>query len=124
MSGFAVLVDERDFTRAALDHMLRLERKGGSRRRLGRNLVGNLGKQQDETEDCGKNRYSFHGDTVSGARFRANPEVTGSRFAAAGWLNLRGEPASRVSPRSCPHKRKFAACTTGGPLRPAHGDSR
>src|SRR6185437_4628592 len=80
VSGFAMLIDERDFGGAALDDVLRLEREGGSGGRRRWNLVRDLGKQQNEAEDRGKDGYFFHGYTVfqsirSSGSVQAAPEV-------------------------------------------------
>src|ERR1700736_4293730 len=51
---FLVIIYQRDLGFGALDHFLRLQGEGGSRRRSRRDLVGNLRQEQDEYEGSGK----------------------------------------------------------------------
>ena len=84
VSGFLMVVDQGDFLLGALDDLLGLESEGGAGGGLGRNLIGDLGEQQNEYE-CSRKKSNFlHDERASWEGAGAGPPRNTVRGLAVG----------------------------------------
>lgn len=93
MGGLLVIVNECDFFGRTLNHRLRLEREGSSRRRRRRHLICDLRQKKDKHEGCGECSYSFHtvndpSEHLYGTRARRGEEKPHVPFNVMGSLGI------------------------------------